>query len=121
MKSAFQLTSNCHFSLTFDLYLISDLQSILLIKLIFLSVLQKLMSNFTSLDVKGLYYYQSIFFIIEDSLSLKVVTSLNQYKFRGDNHVLTYKYAFKADNLALLMKNYMHVMIVLRNNNFILS
>ena len=78
--------------------------------------------NSTSLGAKklGLSSINQISSLVNGNTSLKVVTLLYQYKFKGDNLTLLCKYTFGIDNLALLIKSHMSVVIILVGGNLVL-
>lgn len=49
-----------------------------------------------------------------------MVTSLYLYEFRDINLILLYQPVFRGNNLALLIKSYIQVVIVLAGSNFAL-
>ena len=75
-----------------------------------------------SLGAKGLRttLNQSASSIANGGTSSEVITLLYQYEFRGGNLALLYQSAFGADNVVLLMKCHVQVVVVLGGDNLAL-
>lgn len=80
-------------------------------------------SNPTSLKNKGLGLssINQTTFIVNSNTNSEVITLLYPYKFGGGKLALLCQYVIRANNLDLLIKDHIPVVIVLVDNNLILK